>query len=343
MQIVGLLNGKNKNYDYQLTAASLALVNSGILTAGSLQVTSGSVAAGSALVEVTRSNGQKVLVHYQNTAPVAVTTTGTTKIYVLVDQAKIDSGIANAADGTGIGAIASGASYPASNFIPLASVTGGVITDERVTFSLRNVKRKGMAAKTFLAVGADGTETEISGTSGQAVGFVAGDVPGVFSPTVDIGALTENTSPSATADFLLLLKTSLGSNVKVKMTAFKASDSEASAGTENSKYVTPKQLHDNLKDGLGAYVGKTWGTTYQATESGIVVAKANSNSSSIMTILGYVGAADPATTLVAANFASGTSKYAGICFPVAKGQYYTANYSVNAGISEDTFYFVPFK
>lgn len=98
MQIVGILNGKNRNYDYQLTAANLALLNSGTLTAGSLEVTAGSVAAGSALIEVTRSNGQKVLVHYQNTTTVAVDTSGTTKIYVLVDQAKIDSGIANATD-----------------------------------------------------------------------------------------------------------------------------------------------------------------------------------------------------------------------------------------------------
>lgn len=72
------------------------------------------------------------MVHYRNTLPYGVTTTGTTKIYVLINQANLDNGSLNPADGTTIGAITSGASYPAGNYIPLATVTGGVITDDRV-------------------------------------------------------------------------------------------------------------------------------------------------------------------------------------------------------------------
>lgn len=186
MQIVGFLNGKNKNYDYQLTAASRAVMTGGVLGISDLLVTTGSVAAGSALIEVTRSNGQKILVHFENTDAFPIATTGTLKIYVLVDQAKIDDGTANAPDGTGIATIASGASYPAGNFIPLASVTSGVITDERATISLRNVKRKGMTAKRVIITDASGNETELSGTSGQVVSFDAGGTPVATTPTITI-------------------------------------------------------------------------------------------------------------------------------------------------------------
>ncbi len=63
------------------------------------------------------------MVSYNNTAAVAVTTSGTTKVWVEVSQAKLDDGSLNAADGTGIATINSGASFPASNYVPLASIT----------------------------------------------------------------------------------------------------------------------------------------------------------------------------------------------------------------------------
>lgn len=216
MQIVGFLNGKNKNYDYQLTAANRSIMTGGVLGASDLLVTSGNVAAGSALIEVTRSNGQKALVHYENTADFPIVTTGTGKIYVLVDQAKIDDGSSNSPDGTGIATIASGASYPAGNFIPLASVTSGVITDERATISLRNVKRKGMTAKRVLITDASGNETELSGTEGQAVGFDAGGNPVATTPTVDIHGLPA-TSNAAAADEIVLWNAALAANRKMTL------------------------------------------------------------------------------------------------------------------------------
>lgn len=80
--------------------------------------------------------------------------------------------------------------------------------------------------------------------------------------------------------------------VQEKVDYTRASDAEATAGTDTVKFTTPKQMKDRLDarltDNVGAYVSKTWGTTYLATESGTVVAKANSNSSSLLTILGYV-------------------------------------------------------
>lgn len=69
--------------------------------------------------------------HFQNTAPVNIDTSGNKKIFVEIKQANIDNGIINAEDGSNIGEIKSAANYPTKNYISLASVTGGTITDDR--------------------------------------------------------------------------------------------------------------------------------------------------------------------------------------------------------------------
>jgi hypothetical protein len=56
--------------------------------------------AGQALIECTRSNGEKIMVFFENTADVAVDMSGTKKVYIAVDQAKIDDGSSNAENGT---------------------------------------------------------------------------------------------------------------------------------------------------------------------------------------------------------------------------------------------------
>ena len=53
------------------------------------------------------------MVFFENTANVAVDLTGTKKVYILVDQGKLDDGSSNAEDGTGIASIQTSASYPA--------------------------------------------------------------------------------------------------------------------------------------------------------------------------------------------------------------------------------------
>ena len=82
------------------------------------------------------------MVFFENTANVVVDLTGTKKVYILVDQGKLDDGSSNAEDGTGIGSIQTGASWPASNYIPLASITGGVITDARETLTGKSIMKK---------------------------------------------------------------------------------------------------------------------------------------------------------------------------------------------------------
>lgn len=72
------------------------------------------------------------MVAVENTASISIDTTGTKKVWLAISQTKLDDGTANLEDGTGIITVATGASYPASNYIPLASITSGVITDARI-------------------------------------------------------------------------------------------------------------------------------------------------------------------------------------------------------------------
>ena len=80
---------------------------------------------------VTRAGGVafNVLVHI--TEEVTVDTTGTKKVWIEIDQTAIDDGSSNNADGTNIATIETGADYPSTNFVKIASITGDVVTDDR--------------------------------------------------------------------------------------------------------------------------------------------------------------------------------------------------------------------
>lgn len=204
MQIVGFLNGKNKNYDYQLSAASLALLTGGVVGSG-LGVTDGEVAAGTAFVECVRTNGQRVLVHYENTAALVFDTTGTKKVFVLIDQEKIDNGSANAADGTGIGAVSSAADWPSANFVPLATIDSGVVTDAREYVRMRGMevsgpvgldKSEALASAAILDLGtATGNLVHITGTTGISSFGTSAQAGAQFVVVFD-GALTLTHSSS---------------------------------------------------------------------------------------------------------------------------------------------------
>lgn len=195
MQIVWLVNGNSNNADFQFQTAPSSLLNQG--TISGLAVTTNQVWVGSALISVT-SNGQTWLITYHNTSVVTIDTSGTKKVWIDVTQSKIDNGVANNEDGTGIAQINTGASYPWSgSYIPLASITGGVITDDRVFVSMKNVKRKGMAAHRLIYIDASGNESELPyGTAGQVLTAVNGTTTPIWSsPNVDINGLTAKSAP----------------------------------------------------------------------------------------------------------------------------------------------------
>lgn len=128
-QITSLLNGENINQDHQITALARATIMPGVISG--LEVKDGKVLPGEAFVLCTRSNGEQIMVHFQNTTELVIDTTGTAHIVVEIAQENLDNGALNAEDGSNIGQIKRVSTLPTSNFVTLASITNGTITDRR--------------------------------------------------------------------------------------------------------------------------------------------------------------------------------------------------------------------
>ena len=136
------------------------------------------------------------MVFFESTANVPVNMSGNKKVFISVDQAKIDDGSANAENGTGVASITTHATdYPASNFVALYSVASGTPTDARVGVKSK-LMRSNLTAWRILVINGNGDETEIAfgadGTVMQSNG--ADELPTFVVPTVNITALTEITT-----------------------------------------------------------------------------------------------------------------------------------------------------
>ncbi len=134
-QILSLIAWSSKTYDHQASAIHRAVFAGSCVLRwinSELEVVSGKVKSGSAFIFYTRTNGEKGVAYFENSADVNITTTGTKKVFIKIDQTKLDDGSTNAVDGSGIASIQTDTVYPSSNYVPLASITGGVITDARV-------------------------------------------------------------------------------------------------------------------------------------------------------------------------------------------------------------------
>lgn len=132
-QKVTLLNGVTVERDTDYTACANSVLTPGVVNWG-LEVTNESVAPGIAFIKVTRNAttpSEEILVKYENTVAESIDTSGTKKVWIAIEQANVNDPGLNVADGTGVGSIQTGANYPTSNYIPLASIDGGIITDER--------------------------------------------------------------------------------------------------------------------------------------------------------------------------------------------------------------------
>lgn len=132
-QITSLLNGENINQDHQITALARATIMPGVISG--LEVKDGKVLPGEAFVLCTRSNGEQIMVHFQNTTELVIDTTGTAHIVVEIAQENLDNGALNAEDGSNIGQIKRVSALPTKNFITLVSITNGTITDRREKIS----------------------------------------------------------------------------------------------------------------------------------------------------------------------------------------------------------------
>jgi len=135
---VALLNWKNKNYDRDFSKILEAIAGPGVISW--FDIVEGMLQPGKWFIEVTRVDLDTFYCYVENTTEVAVDVTGTKKVWLEVKQANIDDGTLNSPDGSWIVELKTGASYPADNFLKIASVTSGTVTDEREYLSISESK-----------------------------------------------------------------------------------------------------------------------------------------------------------------------------------------------------------
>jgi hypothetical protein len=163
-----LLNGITNERDKDYTALGLQSIRPGVI--GGLEVTTNSISAGTGFIKCTRTAitpNEDILVLVTLTASEVIDTTGTKKFWIVIDQNNINDPALNDVNGTLAGKIDSGASYPAGNYIPLADVVGGVITDEREVATLKATNLSG--AEIYLEANAGGTKILFKDISGDIV------------------------------------------------------------------------------------------------------------------------------------------------------------------------------
>ena len=129
MQRIGNLNWENITYDHDISGLIRGLTDWGVIEGGT--VVGNKLQPVQAIVPLVRSNGQKILAFFESDEVIDLPTTGDYKVYIEVDQSKIDFGGNNAEDGTGIASIKTWPTLPSQNFLLLASVTSWVAKDER--------------------------------------------------------------------------------------------------------------------------------------------------------------------------------------------------------------------
>lgn len=133
---VALLNGTDNNYDHNLTKMLSALI-AGSCTVEGMAVTTNQVATGRWFLKAERTGGEEALILVDITSNQVIDTTGTKKVWIELDQAKIDDGDLINSNQDNVASINTGASYPAYEHIKLASIVSWVITDERVYVDMR--------------------------------------------------------------------------------------------------------------------------------------------------------------------------------------------------------------
>ena len=129
MQRIGVLNGNNITYDHDFAGLVRGLTDWGVIQGG--EISENKVQPVQAVIACQRSNGQKLMLYFESDEQVSIPSSGTFKVYIEVNQAKIDDGTGNAENGTWIAEIKTWPSVPSQNFLLLASVAENVVKDER--------------------------------------------------------------------------------------------------------------------------------------------------------------------------------------------------------------------
>lgn len=162
------------------------------------------------MIKCTRTSttpNETVWVVFENTSAVTIDTTGTKKVWIAIDQSRINDGTLNTdPTGAGIGAITTGASYPASNFIPLAVITGGSIVDDRPTATLKSHALSGILKQKKGVDIASATTTDLS-----LIGGNYGGITGTTTITSFGSNVTGN--PWVVVDFLGIMTLTHNANI----------------------------------------------------------------------------------------------------------------------------------
>lgn len=250
------VNGNNITYDNDITTLIYWFFNQWIISW--FQVSAGSVGVWSGILYATRTNWEIVAVAIENTTSLTLDTSGTKKVYLTINQAKLDDGSENNVDGTGIVSVATWASYPVSNCIKLASISGGTITDEReyVTLKANKVTWDLNFVNSWVpklnGVGLNVANWLLKLNAGWKIDS------SLFDVSLNIWDLSETTTPQSAwytivYNWTMNLKTSLSNFTKSLAYATKAlqwvlrfaTDSEATTWTIDTVAITPKQAKDN--------------------------------------------------------------------------------------------------
>lgn len=141
MQRIGVLNGNSITYDHDISALVRGLTDWGVIEWGLISDNK-VLAPIQAIVSAQRSNGQKLLLHFESDEQIQLPTSWSYKVYIEVDQSKIDDGQANAENGTGIATIKTGENLPSKNVLQIAKVTNGQIEQRTLIPKLQSLSTR---------------------------------------------------------------------------------------------------------------------------------------------------------------------------------------------------------
>lgn len=139
--IAQILNGTNLNRDAGFSSLVSSFLTEGVRSSfgNDLAITLNQCDTGMAFVECTRTSvtpNEVFLIPVWVDVPEVIDTSGNGYIIIEVDQTKINDGSANSADGTGVATVKKVAGLPSTNYLELASLASGVITDTRVPMAI---------------------------------------------------------------------------------------------------------------------------------------------------------------------------------------------------------------
>jgi len=261
-QIAGVAN-VTKDHDLGAFGYSLwkDLPGGGGVVEG-MAVTTNSVAIGRALVVGVRTSttpNEKFLMHVELTAAETIDTSGTKKIWLEPIAARVNDPSLNiVADGSGLAQVATGADWPATAHIRLATVASGVITDARVyTRTAAEAARdknfnSGLATGTGSAYVLELTPAPTAYATRMEVIFTA-PAQNLSPVTINVNGLGAKTLklPDGTTDVPagMILSGQVvvlhydGTNFRVTSAPYTgynvASQAEAEAAVDNTKMMTP--------------------------------------------------------------------------------------------------------